>query len=435
MTARWLRQVSLLAEPGQHPAPTDVLLHPDGRIAAIGVDATDRAAALGLEPLAAERLLLAPSLVDPHSLLEDPCHGPAETLASLERSAVAAGYGTVALLPQAARWRDCPEALTLPPATTELQLPLWGSLSRSGGGQELAGHADQLSAGAIGLAEGPSTPPLPLLERALALGEMAEAPILLAARDRSLSQQGFVREGVEALRAGWPSDPALSETLPLQSLLALQRLYPQRRLQLMNISTAAAVELLADLPASRRPAASVSWWHLLADSGSLDPTAEGWRLEPPLGTPADRCALRDGLASAVITAVAVHHLALDPEEQLLPLDQRKAGVAGHRFVLPCLWQELVVGAGWSVPQLWQVLCHGPAAMLGLEPPRLAVGSRHWLLFDPERRWQPCEDPWAPKAANQPLLTTELCGQVLAVGLNPRLWRDPAPMPAAGDREC
>jgi hypothetical protein len=30
-----------------------------------------------------------------------------------------------------------------------------------------------------------------------------------------------VRERVEALRAGWPPDPVLSETLPLQSLLAL----------------------------------------------------------------------------------------------------------------------------------------------------------------------------------------------------------------------
>ena len=435
MTARWLRQVALLIGPGRDPSPTDVLIAADGAIAAIGQEVAARAADLGLEPVDAAGLLLAPALIDPHSLLEDPSNGPAETLHSLERSAVAAGYGTVALLPQASRWRDGPDAFGLPPLRTGLQVPLWGSLSSAGAGEDLAAHADQLEAGAIGLAHAATTPPLPLLERALALAEMGDAPVLLAPRDRALSQQGFVRESIEALRAGWPADPALSETLPLQALLALARLYPQRRLRLMNISTAEAVALLAGLPPAERPLASVSWWHLLADSGSLDPTAEGWRLEPPLGSPADRRVLRDGLASGVLTAVAVHHLALDPEEQLLPLDQRKPGVAGHRFVLPCLWQELVVGAGWHVAQLWQALCFGPAELLGIEPPELEVGSRAWLLFDPEHPWSARQDADAPQAANQPLADAELCGQVVAVGLNPRLWRGPGSLRVAGDQGC
>ena len=422
MTARCLRQVLLLEGPGLDPAPADVLIQADGTIAAIGAAALEGAADLGLTPVDASGWLMGPALVDPHSLLEDPHSGVAETLASLERSAVAAGYGTVALLPQARRWRDCPETLGLPPRHSALELPLWGSLSRGGAGQELAPHADQLAAGAIGLAEGPQTPPLPLLERALALGEMGDAPVLLAVRDCALSQQGFVRDCVETLRAGWPGDPAISETLPLQGLLALQALHPQRRLQLMNLSTAQAVQQLAAVPPGERPGASVSWWHLLADGGSLDPTAEGWRLEPPLGSPADRRALREALAAGVLSAVAVHHLALDPEEQLLPLDQRKPGVAGHRFVLPCLWQELVQGWGWSPAQLWQVLCFGPAALLGQAPPHLTPGSRRWLLFDPQRRWKAGQDSLAPQAANQPLAEAELCGQVIAVGLNPELWR-------------
>jgi dihydroorotase len=243
-----------------------------------------------------------------------------------------------------------------------------------------------------------------------------------------------VRAGVEALRAGWPMDPPLSETLPLQSLLALAQGHPERRLQLMNMSTAQGLELLAALVPEQRPAASVCWWHLLADSGRLDPVAQGWRLEPPLGTPADRQALIEALAAGVITAVAVHHQALDPEEQLLPLDQRKPGVAGHRFVLPALWQELVVGRHWSVLQLWQALCFGPARFLGLEPPRLLPGCRDWILFDPQQSWHADGDGEAPRAANQPLAGTRLTGQVLATGLRAELWRGPQG-PAAADRGC
>ncbi|MFM7696238.1 MAG: dihydroorotase [Vulcanococcus sp.] len=418
-----LEQVQLLEGPDQPPVVTTVLLEA-GAFSAQGETARQRGAALGLTPLQAEGWWLAPCLIDPHSQLEAPWLGTAETLASLERSAIAAGYGSVALLPKAQDWRDRPDRLQPLGHGTGLQWLLWGSFSRGGEGQELAGHGDQLAAGAVGLAEGENAPPLALLERGLSLGECGRAPLLLAPRDPALSHHGFVREGVETLRAGWPPDPVVSETVPLRGLLALAQHHPGVRLQLMNLSTAAAVELLAALPPQGRPEATVCWWHLLADSAGLDPLAEGWRMVPPLGNGADRLALQRGLAEGLITAVAVHHQALDPEEQLLPLDQRKPGVAGHRFVLPCLWQELVVGAGWSPAQLWRALCFGPAALLGLEPPRLAPGSRRWLLFDPARRWHASDDPWAPLAANQPLARAELCGRVLASGLNPELWLGP-----------
>ena len=224
--------------------------------------------------------------MDPHSCLEDPQHGVAETRASLERSAIAAGYGTVALLPDANPWRDTPErlqALVAAPAGG-LQLLLWGSFSLAGAGLELAPHGDQLASGALGLADGPQRPSLPLLERGLSLAEMDRAPVLLAPRERSLAQEGFVREGVEALRAGWPMDPSTSETFPLRTLLDLAARYPEVRLQLMNLSTADAVALLGTLPMEQRPPATVCWWHLLADAARLDPIAEGWRVEPPLGS-------------------------------------------------------------------------------------------------------------------------------------------------------
>jgi dihydroorotase len=414
-----LQQVQLLEAEGVEPRCADVLIL-EGRLAAIGSSAASEAAACGARVLEAMGWLLAPALIDPHSHLEDPATGAAETLDSLERSALAAGYGTVALLPRASSWRDRPERLQPLAAISPLQWLLWGSFSHGAQGLDLACHGDQLAAGAIGLAEAEQCPPLALLERGLTLAECGNSPLLLAPREPSLSQGGFVRDGVDALRAGWPTDPPISETFPLASLLALAQRHPERRLQLMNLSTAAGVDLLRQLPAAQRPEATVCWWHLLADSGNLDPIAEGWRVVPPLGTPADRFALQQALADGLITAVAVHHEALDAEEQLLPLDQRKPGVAGHRFVLPCLWQELVHGRGWSAAQLWRSLCFGPARLLGLDPPGLTLGSNRWLLFDPQRPWSVAQDPWGPRAANQPLLGATLTGQVLAAGLSPGL---------------
>ena len=450
MSPIWLQQVQVLAGVDQPVQCTDVLLagegDPDaGALLAWGEAVQPRALALGLRPVQASGWILAPPLVDPHSVLEEPISGRCETLASLRAAAAAGGYGTVALLPWAPSWRDRPERLTLPlpsplssPLTSPpagsgaglepLHLRLWGSFSLEGQDQELAPHADQLAAGAVGLAAGAELPPLALLERGLALGEMGQAPVLLAPRQASLAAGGFVREGVEALRAGWPLDPRVSELLPLQSLLALAAQHSGRSLCLMNLSTADAVQALRQQARGpHAPQATVGWWHLVADSGRLAPTEEGWRVVPCLGGPQDREALVEGLAEGVIGAVAVHHIALDAEEQLLPLDQRRAGVAGHGaphgLVLPQLWQELVQERGWSIHQLWQVLSWGGSRLLGQEPERLQPGSRRWLLFDPSARW-----PFQPQtalslAANQPLLGSTITGQVRATGLAaPGTWQ-------------
>lgn len=433
MKAIWLHRVQLLRGPGADLEQGDALLGSDGRLEALGVEASRRAAALGLSPLPAGRCLLAPVLVDPHSVLDDPWTGQAETLGSLAEAAARGGYGSVALLPWARPWRDRPERLSLSwPAP--LRLLLWGSFSRDGRDAELALHAHQVAAGAVGLAGGAACPPLALLERGLLLAEAPQHPVLVAARLLELTSGGFVREGVEALRVGWPLDPQVSETLPLQSLLTLAATAPGEVLSLMNLSTAAAVAALERAP--QRPPATVCWWHLVADSGSLSPTAEGWRLEPSLGTPADRQALIAGLAAGSLSAVAVHHQALDAEEQMLPLDQRRPGVAGHGgphgLVLPALWRELVGGRGWSPAQLWQVLSWGPSALLRQPAEALEPGSHRWLLFDPEARQGAAGARGGSMAANQPLAPQACLGAVRATGLTApeQWWLDPAAPGAA-----
>ena len=422
-----LRQVNLLEGPNSPERRADVLLEGQSLRAILaspvaGESPTPDTAAGHPSPveLEASHLWLGPALVDPHSVLEDPWLGRAETLTSLADAARSGGYGTVALLPWARPWRDRPESLMLT-CPAPLRLLLWGSFSQGGEDGELAAHADQLAAGACGLAGSATLPPLALLERGLRLGETGRHPVLVAPRDLSLTQQGFVRERVEALRGGWPVDPVISELLPLQSLLTLADALPDASLRLMNLSTAEGVELLRQRRG--QPQASVGWWHLLADSGSLNPAAEGWRMVPSLGGPTDREALIAGLADGTLSAVAVQHEALDAEERLLPLDQRRPGQAGHGLVLPLLWQALVAEGTWSARQLWRVLCWGPCGFLGLPPSRLEAGSSDWILFDPAAPggFGPGQDP--SLAANRPEPPQRAFrGQVVASGLSdPKDW--------------
>ena len=413
--ATLLRRVNLLEGPGLPPRRADARIV-DGVLEIIEASAETPDAPQELE-LNADGCWLGPPLVDAHSVLEEPLSGQAETLASLAEAAAAGGYGRVALLPWGRPWRDRPEDLALSwPAP--LGLELWGSFSLGGRDEDLADHDAQLRAGAVGLAAGASLPPLALLERGLRLGELGERPLLLCPREFSLTQQGFVRERVEALRAGWPVDPAVSETLPLESLLALAAAMPGSPLRLMNLSTAEAVQRLGTLESP--PPASVCWWPLLADSARLDPAAPGWRLEPSLGGPEDREALIAAVASGLIGTIAVHHQPLDAEEMLLSPDQRRAGVAGHGSapghagVLPALWHELVVQRQWPAERLWDRLCWGPARFLGLEPETLRSGSRRWILFDPQAGATP--ESGGSLAANHPRAPGGCQGAIVASGL-------------------
>jgi dihydroorotase len=422
-----LRQVNLLEAADRQPRRADVLVR-DQRLLSLSADVDSPADAAAATVIEASSLWLAPGLVDPHSVLREPLQGRDETLDSLAAAAAAGGYSTVALLPWARRWRDRPEAFDLRwPAP--LRLLLWGAFSLGGDDQELAPHGDQLEAGACGLAAGSVLPPLALLERGLRLGEMGPSPVLVAPRDQSLCRDGFVRERVEAFRSGWPVDPPLSELLPLQLLLTLAATLPEAPLRLMNLSTAEGVDLLRG--AAVPPPASVFWWHLLADCGRLDPAAEGWRLIPSLGGPGDRDALITALAEGLLSAVAVQHEALDAEERLLPLDQRRPGIAGHGLVLPMLWQELVVGRGWSPALLWQALCWGPCRFLGLDPSRLEAGTRDWILFDPDAPTWPGDSPDPSMAANRPdPEDPRIRGRVLAAG-----FREQGCWDLAGCRSC
>ena len=398
------------------PVVEDAVLIRDSHLIAFGAKARKQAQQLGLPPKSASQQLLAPCLVDPHSILEDPISGHCETLASLRHAAAAAGYGQLALLPRSSSWRDRPERLQgfLNP-NSDVDIHLWGSFSRDGAGSELSPHADLLQHGAVGLANDDLILPIALLQRGLVLGEMGSAPVLIAPRDEKIQGGGMVREGVETLRAGWAPDPFASETLPLGQLLELHRQHPERSLRLMNLATAPGVAILGSCPS--RPMASVCWWHLVTDQSKLDPTELGWRVIPSLGSPRDRAALIKALANGTLTAVAVHAIPLDEEDTQLPPNQLEPGLAGHQLVLPALWQELVVKAGWSVEQLWHALSFGPSKMLNLPEERLTVGSRRWLMFNPDQLWiQDRHSDHAPKAANQPWQGCQLQGRVVACGL-------------------
>ena len=415
-----LRDVWVVVAPHHPPRRRDVLLDGDR----IGDWSTPGALTVGdATPMVpAADLWLGPCLVDPYSHLEE-AHGLVEDLPRLAVEALRGGYGTVALSPQATPWRDQPQEL-ITGCRHGLELLSWGSFTAGGAGQDFSNHGALLAAGAVGLAE-EVCPGHELLFHGLQWQSDAHrrgqgSPLALAPRDAQLQAGGVAREGADALRLGLPMDPVASELLPLQQLLQAAELVDGATgLRLLNVSTAAAVACLQQ----HRPTmdAAVHWWHLVEDTSGLTKLADSWRVQPSLGGRRDRQALQQAVRQGLITCITVNHRAIDHHQQLLPVEERPPGLAGHVHVLPLLWKELVEGLGLPVEHLWWLLCWGAQQFLGHPPETLKPGSSRWLLFSPNDPWtMPCHGS-GRGGVNRPWQGRAVQGRVVASGLTPGRW--------------
>ena len=99
---------------------------------------------------------------------------------------------------------------------------------------------------------------------------------------------------------------------------------------LQHVSTAAAVELVATAKHEALPVtAEVTPHHLAFDQSVLADEADpAYKMMPPLGTAEDMAALRSGLRSGVIDAVATDHAPHSVAEKAVPFEQAPFGVLG-----------------------------------------------------------------------------------------------------------
>jgi dihydroorotase len=82
----------------------------------------------------------------------------------------------------------------------------------------------------------------------------------------------------------------------------------------------------------------------------------------------------------------VNSKALSDEDTFIPINDRPAGISSFELVLPLLWKEFVVKRDWPIPMLWKYLSFNPSNLLGIMQEKLSIGSKRWLIFDPDTKW-------------------------------------------------
>lgn len=424
MTTELLQQVRVIDPVSGIDNITDVLIA-DGVIQAIAPNIPNTRPDTQIRDC--RGLVLGPGLVDLYSHSGEPGFEERETLASFLQAAAAGGFTKVSILP------DTSPAIDNPALVAQLQkrgqgekspipnpqylaplLYIWGAMTLDVAGKQMTELADLAAAGVVGFTDGLPLDNLSLVRRLLEYVQPLGKPVAFCPCDRQLSANGVMREGADALRFGLPPIPPSAETSAIAALLELVAASGNTQVHIMRVSTARSVELIAAAKAQGLPiTASTTWLHLLLDTKAVKSYNTSLHLDPPLGNASDVKALREGVRTGVIDAIAIDHAPYTYEEKVQAFAEAPPGAIGFELALPLLWQNLVETGEFTALELWQALSTRPAQCIQQKVSAFAPHHQAELtLFDPQKIWKVEKKNLYTLSSNTSWLGQELQGRVI-----------------------
>ena len=380
-------------------ARCDLVFHPDDGDGAgpRRLEAGTASVEGGVREIDGRGLVALAGFVDLHTRLREP--GPARrgTLASECVAALGAGFATVACAPDTEPAIDSRATVELvlrraAAAGGARVLPV-AALTAGLDGERLAELATLGDAGCV--AAGQADRPVAdarLLADAMRYAASFGMPLFMTPRDARLGIDGCAHAGPTALALGLTGVPVAAETIALATLLELAR-ESGARLHVSRLSSARALELVARAKGDGMPVTcDVGIHHLHFTDEDLDGFDARYASAVPFRSAEDREALREGVASGLVDAIASDHAPLDADASLAPFARAEPGLSAYDRFLPLALG--LAGAGVPLARVVEALTRGPARAL----PVGAVGPST-VLIDPAG--DPDALPWRSAGANSP----------------------------------
>ena len=360
---------------------------------------------------------LVPAFVDPHVHLRTPGREDEETIASGTAAAAAGGYCAILAMPNTEPVVDDPETVRglRTRAETEANVPVgfFAAITKGQAGEELAELGSLADAGAVGFTDdGRPVVAAGVMRRALQYNAITGRPIAVHCEEQTLTRGGHAHAGAVATELGIVGWPSLGESLMVARDVDLARDTDQH-VHLMHLSARESVDHLRrarDLGV--RATGEVTPHHLcLTDEAvrTLDPNK---KMNPPLRTDDDRSALVDALRDGTISAVATDHAPHSPEEKEVSFESAPFGVVGLETAFSALYTYLVEPGVLTLETVLERMSAGPAAIFGLDCPRIAVGApANVTLLDLAGSWRVRADRLRSRSQNSWLLGERLTARV------------------------
>ncbi|MDP8955409.1 MAG: dihydroorotase [Actinomycetota bacterium] len=406
----------LLVDPASgHDAVTNVRVQ-DESVQAIGRDVGSNEA----EVIDAGGLVMAPGFVDLHSHLREPGFEHKETVESGTRAAAAGGFTAVCAMPNTDPVMDnaaiVAEVVNLADKAGLCDVFPAGAITRGLGGEALTDMAEMVEAGVrLFTDDHKCVQSSRMMRLALEYAKAFDVVIAEHAQDQALSEGWQMHEGLSSSLLGLAGAPSESESVIVARDLALAAL-TGGVLHLTHLSARQSVHLLTESKERGvRVTADVTPHHLALLDEDLVSYDTNLKVNPPLRSREDRDALRTGLGSGVIDAVATDHAPHAVEDKEQEFDAAPPGTVGLETALAVVLTELVEPGLLTLSRAIEALSTRPAAILHADEhggPIAPDRPANLVVFDPSEEWTVGERPFASLARNSAFLGRRVRGRVL-----------------------
>jgi dihydroorotase len=362
-------------------------------------------------------LTLAPAFIDPHVHLRTPGREDEETIASGTAAAAAGGYCAILAVPNTEPVVDDADVLRglVARAVEEARIPIGflAALTKGQDGAELTELGALADAGAAGFTDdGRPVASAGVMRRALQYNAVTGRTIAVHCEEASLTRGGQAHAGAVAAQLGLGGWPSLGESLMVARDIDLAADTGQA-VHLMHLSARESVEHLRRAHASGvRATGEATPHHLCLTDEAIRTLDANMKMNPPLRTEEDRAALIDALRDGTISAIATDHAPHSPEEKDVPFEAAPFGVTGLETAFAALYTSLIEPGVLTLELVLQRMSAGPAAIFGLDRPRIAVGApANLTLIDTAASWRVKADAFHSRSANSWLLGKRLRGRI------------------------
>lgn len=361
-----------------------------------------------------------PGFIDMHTHLRTPGREDEEDIASGSRAAVKGGFTKILCMPNTEPSLDNETAVkwVIEQAKKEGLLDVYpvGAITIARAGKQLTEFGALKRAGCLCLSDdGNSVADGLLLKGALEYAAMDELLIISHCEDKSLANQGAMREGGISSKYGIAAIPDICESLVVARDIEIAK-YLNARIHLAHISTAKSVEIIrrAKQEGVRVTCETCPHYFIFTvDDIEKSKFDTNFKVNPPLGEKDDLERIRQALKEGVIDCIATDHAPHSKAEKEQPFEYAPFGFIGMETAFSAAYTYLVKTGIFDLNMISQKMACNPARILGFEKcASIEEGFESSLVVaDLNSKWDVTEENIQSKSKNTPFLGRALDGVI------------------------
>lgn len=359
-----------------------------------------------------------PGFIDMHVHLRDPGFTYKETLETGGRAAARGGVTTMCAMPNTKPITDTKEMVEELHRRAETECPVHviqlGAITKGEAGEELADIQGMAEAGCHGISEdGKSLMNASLYRKAMRIAKECGISVFAHCEDITMVEGGVMNAGRKAEELGVKGiTNSVEDVIAARDILLAKE--TGVRLHLCHCSTADSVKMIeAAKKAGLQVTGEVCPHHFILSDEDIAENNGRYKMNPPLRSPKDVEALREGLKNGIIDVIATDHAPHSVEEKNVPMEKAAFGIVGLE-TSACLTYTGLVEKGVLTPmQMAEKMSYHPARILGLKdkgsvsPGKIA----DLVIFDPAAEYKIDKNTFLSKGKNTPFDGYHVKGEV------------------------